>query len=44
MKKLLLVVALFATVALGIYALAQGPSEYNRRTTAEYRQMIGEGK
>ena len=44
MKKVLLIVALFATVALGIYALAQGPNEYNTRTRAEYRQMVSEGK
>ena len=44
MKKILLVVALFATVALGIYALAQGPSPYETRTCKEYRQMLGEGK
>lgn len=43
MKKILMIVAIIATVALGIYGLSQ-PNEYNERTTAEYRQMIGEGK
>lgn len=43
MKKLLVIVALIATVALGIYAMCQ-PNEYNSRTRAEYRQMVSEGK
>lgn len=43
MKKILMIVAIIATVALGIWCVCQ-PNEYNERTTAEYRQMIGEGK
>lgn len=44
MKKLLMVVAFIAIVALGIIAVAQGPSPYETRTCKEYRQMLGEGK
>ena len=44
MKKILFSIAVAVMIALGIYALAQGPSEYETRTTKEYRQMVGEGK
>ena len=47
MKKLLtvlLVVAIFATMALGIFYAVTNPDEYNKLTRAEYRQMVSEGK
>ena len=44
MKNILVAILVALTVALGIYAIAQGTSPYNTRTTAEYRQMVGEGK